>query len=74
MNNGSRTITLGGNLTTLGAFNTTFNVSGATNITLPTAGTLATLTGTEILTNKTISGASNTLTNIATSSLTGTLA
>jgi len=40
VNNGSRTITLGGNLTTSGAFNTTLTVTGNTNVTLPTSGTL----------------------------------
>lgn len=40
VNNGARTITLGGNLTTSGAFNTTLTVTGATNVTLPTTGTL----------------------------------
>lgn len=54
VNNASRTITLGGNLTTSGAFNTTLTATGATNVTLPTTGTLATLAGTETLTNKTL--------------------
>jgi len=40
VNNGSNTITLGGNLTTSGAFATTLTVTGATNVTLPTSGTL----------------------------------
>jgi len=40
INNGSKTITLGGNLTTSGAFNTTFTTTGTTNVTLPTSGTL----------------------------------
>lgn len=47
VNNGSFTITIGGNvitggaLTFSGAFATTINVTGATNVTLPTSGTLA---------------------------------
>jgi len=49
VNNGNRTITVGGNLNTSGAFNTvggfglTFNLSALTNLTLPTSGTVATL-------------------------------
>lgn len=70
VNNSTRTITLGGNLTTSGAFNTTLTATNTTSITLPTTGTLATLTGTETLTNKTISGANNTLSNIGNGSLT----
>jgi len=54
VNNGTKTITLGGNLTTSGAHNTTLTTTGATSVTLPTTGTLATLAGTETLTNKTI--------------------
>lgn len=44
--NTGKTITLGGNLTTSGAFATTLTVTGATSVTLPTSGTLATTTGT----------------------------
>jgi len=42
VNNGSSTITIGGNVTFSGAYTTTLTVSGATSITLPTSGTLAT--------------------------------
>lgn len=58
VNNGTKTITLGGNLTTAGAFNTTLTVTGATTVTLPTTGTLATLAGAEALSNKTITASS----------------
>ena len=40
VNNSSKTITLGGNLTTSGAFNTTLTTTADTNVTLPTSGTL----------------------------------
>ena len=63
INNGNKTITLGGNLVTSGNYSTTINTTGTTNITLPTSGTMATLAGTETLTNKTF----------VNSSLTGTL-
>lgn len=69
VDNGSSTITLGGNLTLSGAYATTMTVTGATSVTLPTTGTLATRAGTETFTNKTISGADNTLANIGNSSL-----
>jgi hypothetical protein len=45
VNNGAKTITLGGNLTTSGANNVTLTTGGATNVTLPTSGTLAALSG-----------------------------
>lgn len=58
----ARTITMGGNITTTGTFSTsgafalTLTATGATNVTLPTTGTLATLAGSEAFTNKTYNG------------------
>lgn len=69
VNNGSKTITLGGNLTTSGAFDTTLTVTATTSVTLPTTGTLATLAGSETLTNKTIQSSSFSGTTIAASGL-----
>ena len=60
VNNANRTVALAGNVTTAAAFTTaganalTLTTTGATNATLPTTGTLATLAGTETLTNKTL--------------------
>jgi len=47
-NNAASTITISG------SFGLTFAISAPTNVTLPTTGTLATLAGTETLTNKTL--------------------
>jgi hypothetical protein len=58
VNNGSSAFTLGGNLTTSGAFNTTLTVTANTSLTLPVTGTIATLDGTESLSNKTITASS----------------
>lgn len=44
--NTGKTITLGGNLTTSGAFATTLTATALTSVTLPTSGTLATVAGT----------------------------
>ena len=40
VNNGAKTVTLGGNLVTSGAFNTTLTATANTTVTLPTSGTL----------------------------------
>ena len=64
MVNAARTIKLAGNLdiagtvTHAGAFTQTFTATGNTSVTLPTTGTLATLAGSESLSNKTITGSS----------------
>jgi hypothetical protein len=74
----SSTITLGGNLTTSGAYATTLTATGTTTVTLPTTGTLATLAGSETFTNKTlttptVTGYTETAPAIANSSTTVTL-
>ena len=52
--NTGKTITLGGNFTTSGAHTTALTTTANTTLTLPVTGTLATLAGTETLTNKTL--------------------
>lgn len=56
------TITLGGPVIYSGAFSAAFTVTAGTAVTLPTTGTLATLAGSESLSNKTITGPSVTMT------------
>ena len=59
-NDGNRTISLEGDITltgdliTVGDDSLTFTTGGATDVTLPTTGTLATLAGAETLSNKTL--------------------
>jgi hypothetical protein len=70
VNNGSSTITLGGNFVTSGANNVTLTSIGATNVTLPTTGTLATLSGSETLANKTINASNIGVANPGTAAFT----
>lgn len=65
-------VSLGSNLfsLTLGTGLTGTSYNGSSAVTVGIDSTVVTLTGTQILTNKTISGASNALSNIANSSLT----
>ena len=58
VNNGTNTLTLAGNVEFSGAFSSVLTVTGTTAVTLPTSGTLATLSGSETLSNKTIEGSS----------------
>jgi hypothetical protein len=76
--NGS-SVSLGGSITvtatatnalTIGTGLSGTSYNGSAPVTIAIDSTVATLTGTQTLTNKTISGASNTLTNIANASLT----
>jgi hypothetical protein len=66
VNNGSNTLTLAGNVSHAGAFSQTFTATANTTLTLPVTGTLATLAGSEALTNKSING-------LTVTSTTGTL-
>jgi hypothetical protein len=62
------TLANGSTLVTSGANSITLTSSGATNVMLPTTGTLATLAGTETLTNKAITKRVGTITSSATPS------
>ena len=55
-NNGSKTIALGGNLATSGAFDTTFTATANTGVTLPTTGTLVGSADTGTVTNTMLAG------------------
>ena len=52
--NTGKTITIGGNFSTIGAHTTALTTTANTTLTLPVTGTLATLAGTETFTNKTL--------------------
>lgn len=56
----AKNVTFADSFTTAGAYSQILRATAATDITLPTTGTLATLAGSEALTNKTING--NTIT------------
>ncbi len=68
LEDGDRTLRLANDLITVGDFPLTFTQTASTNITLPTSGTLVTETGTQTLTNKTLTSPI-----ISTISNTGTL-
>lgn len=56
IDNTGKTLTLGGNLATSGAFATTLAATGTTTLTLPTSGTLATLADCRGMKNRLING------------------
>ena len=63
----------GATLTRVGAYDLKITCTAATDVTVPTSGTLATTSGSEALTNKTIDASLNTISNISSSMLTGTI-
>lgn len=67
-NGADRNLVLGGNLSLLGG-SLTLTVSGATSLTLPSSGTLATLAGVETLTGKTLAAGSNSISGLTNSNI-----
>jgi hypothetical protein len=67
VNNSGKTITLGGSFTHTGAHTLGLTTTANTSVTLPTTGTLATLAGSESLSNKTITSSSFSGTTVAAS-------
>ena len=65
----AKSVTFAAAFSTVGNYAVTLTFTGVTGVTFPTSGTLATRAGVETLTNKTINGPDNTLTNIANASL-----
>ena len=74
VNNGTNTITLGGNISTASAFSTsgagglTLTITGATNVTFPTSGTLVTTTTTSLASLSTV----GTITSLSAGTVTAT--
>lgn len=69
----SQTINSGETLNINGGSGLTSIISGTDTVSIGIDATVATLTGTQTLTNKTINGSNNTISNIATTALTGTI-
>lgn len=65
-----RQIVLGGNLSIAGG-NLALSLVGATSLSLPASGTVATLSGAETLINKSISASQNTITSLTNANLSG---
>lgn len=65
----AKSVTFAAAFSTAGNYAVTLTFTGVTGVTFPTSGTLATRAGVETLTNKTINGPDNTLTDIANASL-----